>query len=191
MRFAYYVTAALALFLATPSPAQTWTQYPNIEDRFLISFPGPVQVENIMYMTEDDMMLRARRHVAEWNGGIYAVTSVDFTPLYEAYHTTLQGSMAHAATNFRKRGTVTYDAYARTDRIPSHNLQITEPGGRRLYVTIVLHQDEALMARRLIIAEASVPPNSRPPSLFLAGLGVLDAMGNRIRYEADGVTRAR
>lgn len=191
MRLTSLVPAAIALFLPSAVFAQGWTTYSNVEDRFTISFPAEVTVENISYMTEDGMSLPARRHVSESNGERYAVTSIDFAPAYEAYDSTVQGSMAHAATNYRQLGEVTYDAYARTDRIPGHQLWITQPDGHRLFVVITLHRDVSMDARRLIIAEANVPPGARPPVPFFGSLRTLDSEGNSIRYAPDGITRER
>ncbi len=191
MRLANLITAAVALCFSSPAFAQNWSEYINIEDRFTISMPADVTVEEITYVTEDGSPLPARRHSAEWNGNRYAVISVDFAQGYEAHDTVVQGSMAHAATNYRQLGEATYDAYARINRIPSHQLYITQPDGRRLYVVIVLHQDNNLDARRLIILEANSPAGARPPTLFLTSLSVLDPEGNRVRYEPDLITRTQ
>jgi hypothetical protein len=194
---------AIAL-VTTPALAQLVPQieYTNIPDRFRTNFPAQPRVEDTTITTlnvtsGEEMVLKARRHVAQWNGGTYSVTSVDFKPYLEPHNVTIQSSMAYAATQFRKLGTVTYDAYQRTDRIPGHIMYITLPSGERLYVLMILHQetvkgldDYALSdpaERRLLIAEAKIPADERPPSLFLTSLQVVEPDGQRIRYEPNGV----
>lgn len=173
--------------------AQNWTQYVNVEDRFSVNFPDDPMVEPIEYSTEDGMMIPARRYTATNGEERYAVTVVDFYDHYDAYDTTIQGSMAHAANRFRRQveriEDITYDAYMRIDRIPGHALQINTADGGFLYVLVVLHQDENLDARRLYITEAQVPAGSPPPGLFQQSFEVLDPDGNDIRYSADGLTR--
>ena len=80
-----------------------------------------------------------------------------------------RGATAWAAWNFRKRGgEVTYDAYAYSDLIAGHQLQITNKDKSRSYIGIHPH------ARRLYIMEATAPADYPPPSDFpqaLCGFG--------------------
>ena len=109
--------------------------------------------------------------------------SIDFAAAYEAHTTTVDGSIAHAATSYRRRGEVTYDAYARYDRMHGHKLQITEPDGHRTFVSIILHQDQDMDTRRLYVVEASVSGGSTPPLLFHGSFNVIDEDLNRVSYE--------
>ncbi len=150
-------------------------------------------VEEITYMIEDDVTIPARRWSVQLADEYYVVTTVDFADHYEAHDTTVQGSMAHAATNLRRIARltedITHDSYARYDRIPSHLLHINKPGGDRLYALIVLHQDEKLDARRLYIIEAHVTEGAPPPGLYQQSFEVFDETGQALRYEPDGRTR--
>jgi hypothetical protein len=182
----------LATLIPTASHGQNWREFEDLEDRFSVNFPGEPVVEEISYMLEDGMTIPARRYSVRTGEEYYAVTVVDFWGHYDAFATTILGSMAHAATQFRRNADsiedITYDAYMRVDRIPGHALQIRTPEGGRLYVLIVLHQDENLQARRLYITEAQVSEGVPPPGLFQQSFEVLDSSGQDIRYEADGLT---
>lgn len=182
----------LAVLAPTASHGQNWQEFEDLNDRFSVNFPGEPMVEEISYMLEDGMTIPATRYSVRSGEEYYAVTVVDFWDHYDGFDTTIQGSMAHAATQFRRNADsiedITYDAYMRIDRIPGHALQIRKEDGGLLYVLIVLHQDENLQARRLYITEAHVPEGVPPPGLFQQSFEVLDPSGQDIRYEADGLT---
>ncbi len=188
MRFAGLVSAVIAFILSGSSFAQTWVEFFTVEDRFGILFPSEPTAEEIAYTMIDGRALPARRYFVENSDGYYAVTSINLATAYEAHTTTVDGSIAHAATSYRQRGEVTYDAYARYDRMPGHKLQLTEPDGRRTFVSIILHQDQDMEARRLYIVEATVPGGSTPPILLQGSFSVIDEDLNRVSYEfnADG-----
>lgn len=184
MRSTGLIAAALALVLSGPAVAQVMARgyYNHVESRVSFYVPSITSVdqvitENITYEVEgyEGMSVPAFRHFYEGPDGTrYTVTSVDFAPYYEPHNSTVQGSMAHAAANYRKLGEVTYDAYIRTDRIPAHQLNIILPNGRLLYVWFILHQDDDMDQRRLVIAEAETPPRARQPGLFMASIGIIN-----------------
>ena len=203
MRFANPMLVLIALCFSGAAFAQV--PYVSIEDRFRTNFPAEPTLENIKYdiefhSTGEMLHLDAHKYTAEWNGGTYSVISVNFAPYLEPHNGTIQGARDWAATQYRKMGEVTYDGYQRTDRIPGSILYITLPDGDRLYVIIILHQERVLensnnltidhpAQRRLLITEARVSPDERPPSLFLTSLQVIDAEGFPIRYEPNEITR--
>ena len=189
MRFTSLIPAVVALIVSSPVFAQGWQEFISIEDRFGVNFPGEPTVQDITYVTEDGMSLPARYYSVQRGEEHYAVTSIDFADAYEAHDSTMQGALANAVVASRQRGEVTHDAEAHIDRIPAHQLQITEPNGHRLFMMIILHQNLNTDARRLYIAEASVPLSSPPPGLFQQSIEILDAYGEVIRYRPDGVTR--
>ena len=193
MRHAALVFFCLILLFPTAGHTQAWQEFVSVEDRFRVYFPDTPTPEEITYAIEDGMTIAARRWSAQWNDQYFAVTVVDFADHYPPHDTIVQGSMAHAATNIRRMTRltedITHDSYARYDRIPSHLVTINKPDGDRLYGLIVLHQDEALDARRLYIVEAHVPANAPPPGLYQQSFEVLDDAGVALRYEPDGRTR--
>lgn len=183
---------ALLLFPAS-ALAQSWEEFRSVEDRARIYFPGEASVEVVDITLEDGMTIPARKWSADFENQSYSLTIVDFADHYPVHDTLVQGSMAFAAADFRRKvqltEDITHDTFVRFDRIPGHELHLDMPGGERLYVLIILHQDVAMDARRLYIAEALVPGSAPPPGLFLQSFEVLDDAGVAIRYQPDGVTR--
>jgi hypothetical protein len=177
--------------------------YNHVESRISAYFPGvtrvdQVKIENIMHYVEgqDSKEVPAIRFsYTSPDGTRHAITSIDFVPHFEAHDSTVQGSMAHAAAVYRKKGEVILDEASRTDRIPSHLLNIRLPNGRILYTQFILHQDDELDQRRLVIAEAEINPRARQPGLFMASVGIInpkffgtsaDHTTWRVRYTAAG-----
>ena len=169
--------AAAVLFVAGPLFAQDWIEYVDRKEYFQINFPGQPTVTDIKYKSEMGATLPARVYTAKGGPATYILTVVNYK---DAEGGDYRGSTAWAAWNFRKRGgEVTYDAYAVTDRMAGHQLQITNKDKSRTYIGI--HPN----ARRLYIMEASAPADYPPPSDFPQTISVLDAQGRRIRYELD------
>jgi hypothetical protein len=172
------VSATISILcIAGPSRAQDWIEYVDRAERFGVSLPGQPTVASSTYVSEDGKNLPARVYTTQDGPSRYSVSVVNYA---DADVRVVRGSIAHAAWNFRKRGgEITYDAFAQVDRIEGHQLYITNPDRSRTFVAIHLH------ARRLYILEATVPPGSPFPGLFQQSLTILDAQGNRIRYELD------
>jgi hypothetical protein len=182
MRFPVWCAAAFTLALSSPADAQVMARgyYNHLDSRISAYFPGvttanQVTVEDFNYTTERGPAAAARRFTHRTPDGIrYTVTSVNFKPNYPSQDVIVQASMAHAATNYRKLGEVTFDAGHRTDRIPAHQLNIRLPNQNMLFVLLILHQDDQMDERRLVIAEAETPPRRRQPGLFLASVGIIN-----------------
>jgi hypothetical protein len=104
----------------------------------------------------------------------HRVTVVDFAPHYEMHDSTVQYSMMDAATNYRQKGEAILDQGTRSDRIPSHLLNVRLPNGNVLFCVFMLHQNDDMNERRLILAEAETPTGARQPALFLASQGVIN-----------------
>jgi hypothetical protein len=182
---AFCAVFGAAAMAAAPANAQVMARgyWNHIESRvsFFISEvteADQVTSEVIDYEirdTDEPRTVPAWRHSFIGSRGTrYAVTSVDFAPHYEPHESAVQGSMMEAATNYRQKGTVILDQFVRSDRIPGHILNVELPNGNILFVVFMLHQDDVLGQRRLIIAEAEKPPNARQPALFLASIGVIN-----------------
>jgi len=178
MRLSRIIPAALILLVGGASAfAQEWIEYVDRKEFFQINFPGQPTVKDISYKTESGETVPAKVYTAKEGPATYTLTVVNYKGSEAGDY---RGSTAWAAWNFRKRGgVVTYDAYAQTDRIIGHQLQITNPDKSRSYIGI--HPN----MRRLYIMEASAPPDYPPPSDFPQTISLLDEQGRRIRYELD------
>ena len=189
------VTSAIVLGSGS-ALAQEWIKFVDADERFIVNFPSQPMVEAISYESEYGATLSARVYAAADRSNSYSVTVVDYRDserlLRERYQDSdepyggdlltsdVRGSIAYAATAFRRRGgEVTYDAWAAVDRIAGHQLQITNPDQTRTFVGIYLH------ASRLYILEATAPANRPAPGHFQQSLGILDGEGKRIRYAVD------
>jgi hypothetical protein len=192
MRLHVLAFLTLALCLSVPAFAQGWIEYTSRVDRFSVNFPGEPSVRDIMYQALEGPPVPARVYSVQQGDSRFSMTVVDFTKDYEfsnwpfalSGHNVVQSSIAHAAAIYRKRGEATYDAYDRLNLIPGIVLQITEPNGRRLFVSLYLYD------RRLYIAEGSVPGDAPPPALFRNSMAILDSEGQSIRFNENG-ERAR
>ena len=177
MRTLGFFVGALVIALSSGAQAQAWTSYLAEEDRFAIWFPTEPNIEEIEWLDEYDNIRAARRYSAERNGNIYSLIAVDYS---DADWDVLNGAFPHAATLYRQKGRVTYDALTHTDRIHGHRLQITQDNGRRIHFTTLLYDGI------LYIIDAHVSARSAPPGQFEEGLQILDRVGVRVRYNEQG-----
>ena len=144
-----------------------------------MGFPSQPTVTEIAYQAERGKPLPARVYSVDTGRERYSVTVVDYAT---AGINDVPGAIAWEAWNFRKRGgQITQDTFANVDRIPGHELHITNPDGSHTFAQIHLHK------RRLYVLEARIPPNTPTPGavLFIQSLSILDEEGKRIRYELD------
>lgn len=171
------IFGAFVMIVSAGASAQNWVEYTSIEDRFHAVFPAEPNVEEVEWVSEDSTVVPGRRYSAAAGDNSYALTVYDYRG---TNFSNMRGSMAHVATAFRQKGNVTLDAYAQLDRIPGHQLQITEPNGRELYVALHLHD------WFLYVTEASVPFASPRGTMFQHSLSIIDEDGVRVRYNRDG-----
>ena len=194
MRRIGFILAVVALVSPGAALAQSWAEYVSSEDHFLINFPGEPTVRDIGYeeghaqlesMTQRDLpTITARLYSVERGDSYYALTVVNYSNI--DHPTTLKSALPYAILKYRQMGEVTYDMYAHISRVDGHQLQITRPDGRRLFVALHFHYPD----RRLYILEAEVPPGETPPALFQVSLQFLDQEGNSIRYQIDDAGNA-
>ena len=177
MRKSSLIFGALVIAISTGTAAQSWVEYASIEDRFHAVFPAEPSVEEVEWITEDTSVVSGRRYSSVQGDNSYSLTVFDYR---DSSFNNMRGSMAYIATSFRQRGGVTLDAYAQLDRIPGHQLQLTEPNGRELYVAIHLHD------WLLYVTESSVPFASPRGTMFQHSLSITDENGVRVRYNRDG-----
>lgn len=193
------IATLLAVLLASGTLyAQSWIEFVDRTDRFIVNFPGEPEITEISYTSELAAEIPARVYAVENAAGRYSMTVVDYTQAPRVHQelcetltdyecdgnevfTEVRGAIAFAAWNYRKstQGEITYDAYAQVDGVPGHQLQITNPDGSRTFVAI--HRE----ARRLYVLEGTVAAAAPPPGLFQQSLGILDEQGRRIRYRYD------
>jgi hypothetical protein len=176
-RSAVWLATILFALVSIPALAQGWIEVTNVEDRFNIVFPAEPAVENVEWIAEDGTAVSGHRYSASAGDYHYSLTVYDYQ---SADFTAMMGSMAHHATAFRQRGGVTIDAYAQVDRISGHQLQITTPEGRELYVAFYLHD------WRLYITESDILIASPRGTIFQHSLSIIDENGVRVRYNRDG-----
>ena len=191
-------TAVVALGLAGSASAQDWREYISQQDFFKTSFPAEPVVKDIDWPSEYGAVFPARTYTVDVNQRHYQVTVVDYTDSYrihqertnkteadspegyEYWRIDMLASVDYAATQFRRRGgEITFDAWAHIDRVPGHQLQITNADGSRTYAGMYLHK------ARLYVIEATVPKNSPPQGLFQQAISFIDENGNELRYDWD------
>lgn len=188
------IIAGIIVLLGVTLPAQEWSTYTNLQDRFEVNLPGPPQVEDIKWPSEYGAVFPGRMYSVAQNGSRYSITVIDYTdaerihaartnhteadslPIY--WQVDVQASIAYAATKFRQRPgvKVTYDAFHYIDLVSGHQLQMTNLDQSRTFAGIYLHES------RLYILEATVPARAPQPGLFQQSLSFLDAAGKKVRY---------
>jgi hypothetical protein len=178
VNFALFAFFVVEMLFASSAFAQNWIEYRDTVDRFGVDMPKQPTVQDITYTSWRGRTMPGRIHAVEDGASRYSVSVINYASDPDV--TDVLGSVAFAATNFRRRGgEVTFDAYQQVDRIPGHELHIRNADGSITYVEINLFE------RRLYILEATVPRNAAPPLEFQMSLSILDATGNRVRFELD------
>ena len=179
--------AAFGLFVAQPAAAQAWIEFVDEEELFGVNLPHEPSVEESTFHSEFHAELPAKTYTATDGAIQYKVTVVNYAPTHLAGERALwdyHGSVAYAAWNIRKRGgEITHDGWAQADRIPGHQLAITNADGTRTYAQIHNH------GTRLYIVEATAPADATPPIHFQQSLIILDEEGEIVRYDTDLRTR--
>ena len=195
---------ALGLVLPGAASAQGWIKYVNLEDQFVVNFPGEPEVREIDYTTETGAVIPSRVYSVENDDSRFAITVVDYTVADQAHEarcrrlqaeldivspnecggrdhlSDIRGAIAFESWNMRRRanGEITYDAFGQVDGVPGHQIQILHPDESRTFAA--LH----MLERRLYVLEGTVPGDAPPPGLFQQSLGMLDEMGRRVRFQS-------
>ena len=195
MRLRQVAAFFVVLGIVSPLAAQGWFGYTSEADQFTVNFPAEPEVEEITYPSEYGAEYPGRVYTVRQRDNVYSVTVIDYRDSrnvhlartnsteadspqsYDYWRIDVLASIAYAATNFRRRGgEVTFDAWAHIDRVPGHQLQITNQDGSRTYAGIYLHE------RRLYIIDATVPAGAPPQGHFQQSLGFIDDDSVRVRY---------
>lgn len=193
MRVNQLITALCVLLIAQPVFAQGWTEYQNKVDRFSVPAPGEPMVETITWDSEYGGKFPGRVYKWQQRANRYSITVIDFNDAekihaglkHEAYVggvgywiIDIAAATAHAARKYREKPgvQVTYDAFHYVNLITGHAMQVTNPDASRSYVAIYMHEN------RLYVLDATVAKGQPPPLIFQQSFGMLDAMGNTVRY---------
>ena len=182
MRVLTLGSLALGLLLATAAQAQTWAEWPNRDDRFVVNFPGEPNRTELQYKTAKGTSLPAHVYTAEADpksrsAGVYSVTVVDYNSAPDEIPTAIE----EAAKAGRTKGTVKYDEENNIDQMRSWRLTVETTNNRRILTEVLVSAE-----KRLYIVEANTPINVPPPAQFQASVQILDSDGVRIRYKTVG-----
>jgi hypothetical protein len=187
MRSAKIILALIGSLTISSAAAQGWFEFVDHEELFGVNLPQQPTVEEFTYESEFHAHLRGKKYAASDGQVDYSVIVVDYAPtttMGERAKWEYFGSVAFAAWNIRRRGgEITYDGWAQADRIPGHQLQMTNVDGTRSYIEIHSH------GTRLYILEAVAPADLTPPIHFQQSLIILDEDGEIVRYDTDLRTR--
>ena len=175
--------------------AGTWREFTSQKDFFIVNFPGEPLVTDIAYPTEYGITLPARVYTVENQASRYSVTVVDYSTASQihtdrvkncqGYPDTctnrgpndLRGALDYAVSKYIQRdATVTYYAYADTDRVEGRRVQLANRDQSTTFVAVYMHEN------RLYILDGTVSPTTPPPALFQQSLGFFDGEGIRVRY---------
>ena len=203
------LSATLILLLSGPLFAQ-WIEYPNVEEGFLVNFPGEPNAEEIEWISEYDATIPARRYSVDSARGSYSVTVVDYRFISrgddaqsiraarvahcpEGAETCLGGGASTGIGYSRVdvQGSMVYGAWQflqRDSELTHFMWNFTDlVEGLQLQLT---NPDQSrtfaslyLHDDRLYILEATTPEGVRGAELFQQSLAFLDETGTRIRYE--------
>ncbi|OUU80221.1 MAG: hypothetical protein CBC38_02165 [Gammaproteobacteria bacterium TMED78] len=192
----YLYILLFSLVFSFPAFCQEWEMFHDMDDLFSINFPGKPEIEYISYPSEYGAVFPGKIYSASRGSNNFSLTVIDYTN-YKEIHSQrtnkteadapagytydiidVLASIAYAASNYRKKSKeVTLDIWAHIDRIPGHQLQLTNHDGSRSFIGIFLHN------KKLYIADATVPENYPPQGHFQQSLRFIDSNQNYVRYD--------
>jgi hypothetical protein len=212
MRLRQLMIAAAALLICTPSFAQEWVEYRNLQDRFAVNLPGQPTVRDFIYTSWLEAKLPARVYTVERGAERYSVTFVDYT-VAQQVHAEMAKSMncsagtpatectaAIAGTDSAAQGVGAwkYDVQGALDHASEAFLKrdakvtyfawatIDRIVGRQIHLT---NPDQSrtfvaihMLENRLYIFEGTVPARAPEPALFEQSPQLLDAEGKTVRF---------
>jgi len=184
------------LLVSSSALAQRFAPFESDQDRFRILAPGGTfDIETVDFETEYGIVVPARVHTAETDGGKYTLTVVDYTDSMELHKQRIEeldgvylavygevevrASVAYAAKQIRERAaSVEYDNYHYIGRVDGHQLHTTNHDGTRTFAGMYL------LESKLYVIEATVNPGSPPGGIFQQSLEFLDDDGNGIFFDS-------
>jgi hypothetical protein len=205
MRFRPLIPAALIVCASQSVLAQEWTRFLSPEDGFSANYPGKPKVETTTYLSEYRQTLPAKVYSAADALGRYTTTVVDYRGIEKMhadraakclaakganqqdgdtcqndFRVDVAGATDHAVFDFIRRDgiKVTQYLYYFVDLVSGRLLQMTNPDKTRTFAAVHQH------AGRLYIHQATVPPGTPEPILFMQSLSWANDKGLAIRYRS-------
>lgn len=170
MRVALGITAVCVALVSSPTLGQQWSDFISPEYHFRVNFPAEPNEQDAVYVSADGSSHAARAFSSEQDAGRYRVLVVHF-PSDVA---DMAGEFDHAAQPYRQMGEVVYDQAGEYEDIDAYEINVIDPDGRQIYVSLAYHD------RRLFIAEGNVGADAFPPIQFQQSLWITDGDGNPI-----------
>lgn len=195
---------ALVLAASALALAQESDEYVNAKDGFKIYFPAPPVVKEITWVSQQNFKLPGRVYSVDKGREHYAVTVVDYSgieqlgiervkscpagaPLCRGTDLSGPGLWKHDVREAqeyaikqllqRPNMTLTDLTWSQHDMVEGSEVQLTSTvDGSRTYAYVAMHE------MKLYIAEATVPKNAPPATLYQTSMSWVDKDGKGIRY---------
>jgi hypothetical protein len=203
MRTTTCVLAAVVL-AAGLAAAQETDEYVNTKDGFKIYFPAAPTVRDITWTSQQNFMLPGRVYSVDRGKEHYAVTVVDYSGIEQMgiervktcppgaplcrgtalsgpglWKHDVRGAQEWATLKLLQRDNVKVSdlTWSQHDMVEGDEVQLTNTvDGSRTYAYVGMHE------MKLYIAEATVPKNAAPATLFQTSFSWVDKDGKGIRY---------
>ena len=205
------MAVAIMLCIAGRASAQDWELYVSTQDGFTIDFPGPPQVADTTWTTEQGYALPARVYSVQKGRELYSMTVADYNGIEKQGMEraakcppgaeTCQGQRAGALVNVIGPGYATQDIrgalvyasakFLQRDAKLTHYLwnwtDLVE--GHEIHLINNADQSRtmafvAMRENKLYVMEGTVPKGYPEPGLFYQSLGWVDKDGAGVRYQA-------
>jgi hypothetical protein len=206
MRLGPIVSAALILFMSGSVFAQEYVEFKSQQDRFTVLFPVQPKVTETTFKSEFGGILPARAYSAEFNGGRYSVTVVDYNNIQAIdtekakscpagaetckgglaagsstgagyWKADIEGAVIYATYQLLQRDArLLYLGWANMDLVEGNMVSLLNTNKSRTSAAIYMHEN------KLYILEGTAPPGYPVPDWFQQSVGWIDENGNGIRY---------
>jgi hypothetical protein len=125
----------LAVFVATPAAAQSWTEYSYPDLAFTVSFPAEPKIETTTYQTADGRSVSAWVYSAAKDNGLFKMTVADLSKagLEES------AVIDHAIKTLSRGGEIKLDIPHRISRVFGRQLSIQAADGSRSSIAVFYH----------------------------------------------------
>jgi hypothetical protein len=194
----------LVLSASGLASAQETDEYVNTQDGFKIYFPAPPTVTAITFTSQQNFKLPGRVYSVDRGKEHYAVTVIDYSGIEQmgkdrvktcpagaplCRGTALSGpglwmhdvreAQEYATKQLLQRDNMKLSdlTWSQHDMVEGNEIQLTNTvDGSRTYAYVAMHE------MKLYIAEATVPKNAAPATLYQTSMSWVDKDGKGIRY---------